>query len=479
MSYSDKNPPQNAVRKTQRTGCPGRLGASNRGPGKGATAGQGTASEASLGTYTDTVDSETRKTQQNKAKDASRRAARHALHRAQRAAAKLVQKFVRQDHRITKCKWVKCADKVRLLVNAYGEGDQTVRRASYKGLVICGNVWGCAVCGARISRIRRAEMNVLLAWARAEGLVPILLTLTARHGRKDSLDHLLHGMKEAKRRLRQRAEWRRLPFEGSVTATEITHGLRHGWHPHFHELILLRAESEEEALDMARTLRSPWLASLRAYGLDGASAAFDIRGAAEAGNYVAKWGVAEEMTLSGDKAAKAKNGHERGRLPSELATLGADGDATAAKLWVEYFEATSGKRRNQLVWSKGLKLKCGVEEVSDEDAAMKEAEDEDTTEHAGEWDGEDWKPLQSKRVRLMDAAEEGGAAAVKRAEQGPSDLDGDEDHGKADLIDQDDLQPSPEREKEMDEFLEIVDRLYQPRSGGLVEQALAAVKPPP
>jgi hypothetical protein len=126
-------------------------------------------------------------------------------------------------------------------------------------------------------------------------------------------------MKEAKRRLRQRAEWRRLPFEGSVTATEITHGIRHGWHPHFHELILLRADSEEHALDMARTLRSPWLASLRAYGLDGASAAFDVRGAAEAGNYVAKWGVAEEMTLSGDKAGKTQDGHERGRLPSQLA----------------------------------------------------------------------------------------------------------------------------------------------------------------
>lgn len=394
----------------------------------------GTGPGRPLGTYTDTVDSEIGKTQKNKGKEASRRAARHALHRAQRAAAKLVKKFIRPDHRLTKCKWARCAHKVRLLVNTYGEGDQTVRRASYKGLVICGNVWGCPVCGARISRIRRAEMNVLLAWARSEGLVPILLTLTARHGRSDSLEHLLHGMKEAKRRLRQRAEWRRLPFEGSVTATEITHGKRHGWHPHFHELILLRADSEEQAVDMARALRSPWLASLRAYGLDGAAAAFDVRGAAEAGNYVAKWGVAEEMTLSGDKAGKTQDGHERGRLPSELATLGADGDATAAKLWVEYFEATSGKRRNQLVWSKGLKLKCGVKEVSDEDAAMKEAEDEDTTEYAGEWDGKGWKPLQSKRVRLMDAAEEGGAAAVKIAEHGPEDPGGDPLEEFMDLI---------------------------------------------
>lgn len=457
MLWRNRLNPQNAVLRSPPDGSGGGFGVSNR-AAEEARQGQPKAGcGAALGTYTDTVDSEVGKTHQNKAKDASRRAARHALHRAQRAAAKLIRKFVREDHRIAKCKWVKCADKVRLVVNSYGEGDQTVRRASYKGLVICGNVWGCPVCGARISRIRRAEMNVLLAWARAEGLVPLLLTLTARHGRSDSLEHLLHGMKEAKRRLRQRAEWRGLPFEGSVTATEITHGVGHGWHPHFHELILLRAENEEEALGMAGTLRSAWLASLRAYGLDGASAAFDVRGAAEAGNYVAKWGVAEEMTLTGDKAGKTKDGYQRGRLPAELATLGGEGDATAAKLWVEYFEATSGKRRNQLVWSKGLKLKCGVHEVSDEEAAMKEAEEEDTTEHAGEWDGEGWRPLQSKRVRLMDAAEEGGAAAVKLAERGPSDLGED----GADLIDQDDFRPSAKREKELDELLAIIDQSHE------------------
>ena len=184
------------------------------------------------------------------------------------AAAGLVRRHVRKDHRICKCKWMKCAEQVELHLNVYdgGKGKAEVTRATYKGLVICGNVWGCPVCGARVSRVRRAEMNTLMAWARKEGLVPVMLTLTARHGRTDRLADLLGRMKNAKRRLRQRDEWRRLPFRGSVTTTEITHGDRNGWHPHFHEIVLLEASGEAEALALVQPLADAWRVSLRAFG---------------------------------------------------------------------------------------------------------------------------------------------------------------------------------------------------------------------
>lgn len=401
------------------------------------------ASGASLGIYTDTVDKTVpknsektnrsdRSTNENRLKNKeetriARQTARHRLHREQRAAAKLIRKHIRADHRVTKCKWIKAAEKVELLVNTYGEGEDAVRRASYKGLVICGNVWGCPVCGSRISRQRRDEMNKMLAWSREQGLIPVLITLTARHGRKDQLADLLEGMKGAKQRLRQRDEWRRLPYRGSVTATEITHGLRAGWHPHFHEIVLLEADSEAEALAMVAPLADAWRCSLRAFGLDGAEAAFDARGAANAGEYVAKWGVAAEMTMANAKTGEKAKSRWRGRLPAELAEMGANGDVLAEKLWVEFFEACSVKRRRQLVWSRGLKAACGVDEVSDEAAAEKEADNEDNTESAGEW-GSDWSTVRAKRVNLMDAAERGGAEAVAEALSGPDDPPHDPGH---------------------------------------------------
>lgn len=329
------------------------------------------------------------------------------------AAAGLVRRHVRKDHRICKCKWMKCAEQVELHINVYdgGKGKAEVKRATYKGLVICGNVWGCPVCGARVSRVRRAEMNTLMAWARKEGLVPVMLTLTARHGRADRLADLLDRMKNAKRRLRQRDEWRRLPFRGSVTATEITHGDRNGWHPHFHEIVLLEASGEAEALALVQPLADAWRVSLRSFGLDGAAAAFDAQGAAQAGDYIAKWGVAEEMTLRDAKGGKAKKGAGKGRIPVELARMAAEGSNRGVALWLEYFEASSGKRRRQLVWTPGLKSECGLQEVADEDAAAQESEDGQESVPVASF-GKEWDPR--KRILMMEAAERGGVADVMR-----------------------------------------------------------------
>ena len=153
-----------------------------------------------------------------------------------------------------------------------------------------------------MSEQRRRELNALLAWARKQGLHPVMLTLTARHSVDHRLAELLDGMKNAKRRLtthRTFAKLLRPQLVGYVTATEVTGGGFNGWHPHFHQVMLVRAGSQAEALDLVEKLREPWLASLRAEGLDGSGAAFQVQGATAAGNYVGKWGAAEELALSG------------------------------------------------------------------------------------------------------------------------------------------------------------------------------------
>ena len=108
------------------------------------------------------------------------------------------------------------------------------------------------------------------------------------------------------------------------------------------------------------------------------------------------------------------------------------GDEAARLLWLEYFAATSGKRRRQLVWSKGLKSRCGVNEVKDEDAAAEETAQEE--DEVGSWDRNGWRRVRTKRVRLMEAAERGGAAAVRAAESGPDDATAD---AADDLIERD------------------------------------------
>lgn len=283
-------------------------------------------------------------------------------------------------------------------VHAHLEGTQT-----------CGSVWHCPVCAARIAEERRKELNLLLAVAHARGYQAHMITLTARHGREDDLAELLDRMKRAKQGWGQHRAYRRLKGRviGSVTATEVTHGAVNGWHPHFHIIVVTDGPVDLEAL------RGPWLASLANVGLDGNGAAFQVQDASAAGKYVAKWGMAEEMTLTGSKRGRGK-----GRTPMQLlAAASDDGDKRAGALWKDYAAAFRGRR--QLVWSRGLKALAGIGEVSDQDAAADERQDDQEEVGRLKISAEDWQPadkrvrgLQYRRAELLEAAEVHGKQGI-------------------------------------------------------------------
>lgn len=289
-------------------------------------------------------------------------------------------------------------------------------------------------------------MNQLLAWARVQGYKVVMLTLTARHGRDDDLADLLDRMKDAKQRwARHRAYARIKPrMIGSVTATEVTGGGAHGWHPHFHVIVILDVD-----VDLT-PLRDAWLASLRGAGLDGAGAAFQAQGADAAGNYITKWGAAEELTLSQRKKGRGRTG----RTPAQLLAASCDeADRQAGHLWAEYAMVFHGRR--QLVWSRGLKALAGVGEVDDQDAAQDQQQDSQIETARVNIPHQVWR--QDVAVRRLDRR----AELLDRAEEvGPDDAVAElvAGHMLVDVIDQ--------------------ERSHQPRSGGLAARALAAIQQP-
>lgn len=349
------------------------------------------------------------------AADRAARARRAQAFRLQRTAAAILPK-----ERVGLCRWAVVSRQVGVNVHLTSYDGGAIR-ASYAGLQTCGSVWLCPCCGRRISEKRRGELNALLAWARECGLIPIMLTLTARHGIRDRLADQLDAMKRAKQRLRQRREWRAVKsgISGTVTATEVTVG-EHGWHTHFHEILLIDADDEAEALSMLRGLDRVWRACLVGVGLTGGRAAWQAQGAGAAGQYVAKWGAGEEMTMSGGKRGRGK-----GRTPLQLLADADEGDDDAAGLWRVYALAFKGRR--QLVWSPGLKAAAGIENTSDEDAAQDEVQtdgDADPLLHIAHDDWRDrpgWRGARHRRARVLDAAETGGAAAAAAVVRGGAD----------------------------------------------------------
>ena len=289
-------------------------------------------------------------------------------------------------------------------------------KAGFDGLKTCASVWCCPCCSPRISARRKDELDVLLAGARSAGLAVVMLTLTARHDRHMRLAPFLDALKEAKRRLRQRREWRGLKpvFVGSSTATEVTHG-RNGWHPHFHEILVLDCPPAD-ALACIEGLRAAWLACLQGAGLSGNEAAFQVQSAQAAGAYVAKFGAAEELALQGEK--RGRNGS---RGPWQLLDDARDGDARAAAIWTEYALAFRGRR--QLVWSPGLKARFGVAEVPDDEAASEVDAAPPAAEVLRAWAGagDAWRSARRRRVALVHAAQVGGS--LDAAEYGLTDAE--------------------------------------------------------
>jgi len=325
-----------------------------------------------------------------------RKLRRKARFSHQRHAASLLGSFSRVRH----CGWtlISRSAGVDLVCSTYGQDGQ--KHAHFEGTQTCGSVWVCPCCSARISETRRGELNRLLVWAREQGHCVQMITLTARHASGDDLQTFLDQMKAAKKSWAQKKPYRRVEMIGSVTATEVTHGMINGWHPHFHILVVTKEKTDLEVL------REPWIASLKKVGLDGNDAAFQVQNASAAGRYIAKWGAAEELALTGSKRGRS------GRTPAQLLAAACDeGDKRAGMRWLEYAKVFSGTR--QLVWSRGLKDLAGLNEVSDEEAAQDEHQQEQIELGRLNIKAEDWQPkekeksgLQHKRSEILNVAED-------------------------------------------------------------------------
>lgn len=278
------------------------------------------------------------------------------------------------------------------------EGVRVYRRQKgsstyYRGLMVCGSVWACPVCAAKISERRRMELSGAVdLWRNTRGTV-LMLTLTVPHtfGSKsfELLDNLLGAYRSftsGKYRLSNLVPG----YAGAVRALEVTHG-QNGWHPHLHVIVF--TENQEVPLtDIEARLRDRWarvvmrhkLGQINVHGLrldDGSKAA----------RYASKWGMAEELTK-----AHVKEGRQGGRTPWALIKDYMQGDTQAGALFREFVQVFKG--RSQLQWSRGLRQVLGMgEEKTDEEVALETVEADDLL--MARIDQADWRTIRRYHLR--------------------------------------------------------------------------------
>ena len=318
------------------------------------------------------------------------------------------------------CKTAKC----RYISHGQGVGvhhSKLHKGAFYSGLVTCGRVWNCPVCGPKIQERRREEIAKAVEWARARGLQPVMVTLTFPHYAWNKLSLLLKQQAFALQRLRAGSPWKRfkqsIGYEGLIRSLENLFGCN-GWHPHTHELWFVRGDADAQAIK-AEVLKRWESACIRAGLLDPENEsqleafrahAVDVKGNCSASDYLAKqddsrhWGVDREIAKASTKAGRAKGLH-----PFALLEKAGEGDKRAERLYLAYCAAMKGK--SQLYWSPGLKNAVGLTEISDEDLAE---ESRDAADLLGILDLADWRLIRaaSMRAQVLDAAESGGWHSV-------------------------------------------------------------------
>ena len=245
-------------------------------------------------------------------------------------------------------------------------------RASYGNLQTCGSVWACPICASKVSEHRRAELVALTDAHKQTGGVALLATRTFPHHANQSLETLLSALSVAENKYKQGNPWRKLVARfglvGTVRTIECTYGAN-GWHPHIHEILLLKAPltpDNHAALQTALYLR--WVSAATRAGLPTPSTThgLDLRDGTHAAKYVSKWGIEAELTKW-----HLKRGKNQSLTPFDFLRIALDGSEaslSARSLYIEYATAFSGRR--QLVYSPGLRnLYLTTPEQTDEEAA--------------------------------------------------------------------------------------------------------------
>lgn len=321
-----------------------------------------------------------------------------------------VARHMLPDNRVRIC--------LRNLVQKGGSVDifkhRQTRRAFYGGLMICGSVWICPVCAAKISERRRAELRNAFDAHRASGGYCTMITLTFSHGRSDRLEDSLQALTEATTKFRSGKVYANLRTElgliGSIRALEITYG-SNGWHPHIHLLNMHTNEIEPwERLDYEERFYDLWEKACDKVGLQTSREhGLKLDDAAEADEYIGKWGDIVKSSWGVDREmtkANTKKGRAGSLTPFDFLRLVVeDGDLEYMPQYKEYAEAMKGK--TQLYWSRGLKQSFEIIDKSDEDIANSKEEPADLL---GGLSWEDWQYIRKHdyRAKLLNLIEQYG-----------------------------------------------------------------------
>lgn len=322
------------------------------------------------------------------------------LARAERYACQSLARKVLPKERVTMCLRMPNGNNVEVLKH------RKTNKAFYNGLLVCGSVWHCPVCAAKISERRRKEIKHAFDMHKDQGGKIALLTLTFSHKKTDRLKTTIDKFGQATQKFMSGRAYNDIRVSmgliGRIRVYEVTHG-QNGYHPHAHIALFYTNEIDLEIIKNQmfdlwnKACEKVGLSTSKKYGLD-------LQDGNEAEKYLSKhgtWSLEQELSKSHIKKAKNDSMTPFDFLREYLKTE----DEKYLKLFKEYAECFKGKR--QIQWSPGLKQMFVLQEKTDEQLAKEKTEEADIL---GMISYQDWKIILKSelRAKLLDRIEKYG-----------------------------------------------------------------------
>lgn len=276
----------------------------------------------------------------------------------------------------------------------------------FGGLMVCGSVWTCPVCAAKISEKRREEIKTAFDMHTSNSGFISMLTLTFSHQFNDRLEDILKKFGQATQKFMSGKAYQNLRNEmgliGRIRVFEVTYG-DNGFHPHAH--IALFYTKFVDLQFMREKMYALWEKACSKFELKTSyDYGLDLQSAEDADDYISKHGTwSLEQELSKSHIKKAKNGS---LSPFDFLRIYLQNeDEKYLCLFREYAKCFKGKR--QIQWSQGLKNRFILEDKSDEELAKEKIEEADLL---GLLDYDQWKQVlkYDLRATLLDNIEKNG-----------------------------------------------------------------------
>lgn len=286
-------------------------------------------------------------------------------------------------------------------------------KSFYNGLLVCGSVWNCPVCAAKISERRKSELKQAFDLHKVNGGKIAMLTTTFSHKRNDRLIDTMKKFSAATLKFRSGKKYQKIREKmgliGTIRDFEITYSDRNGFHPHTHFAMFYTNDVDLEEIE--KELFELWRKACEKYGLTALQGiGLDLQGGESANEYLSKhgtWSLEQELAKSHIKKGKLESLTPFDFLRKYIETE----NERYIALFQEYAVALKGK--TQLYWSRGLKKHFCIGDKSDEQLAKEKTEDADLL---GLLTYDQWKIILKKdrRSRFLDYTEKFGfESAVK------------------------------------------------------------------